>query len=58
MVGEKVRSIDLGTPTGNNFNYVAWDGKNDSGNKVASGVYIGVLKVGGNKALWKMAVIK
>jgi hypothetical protein len=37
---------------------VAWDGKNDSGNKVASGIYIGILKVGGNKAYWKMAVIK
>ena len=47
VVGEKVRTIDLGTPAANTYHYVAWDGKNDSGNKVASGVYIGVLKVGG-----------
>ncbi len=58
VVGEKVRSIDLGTPAGDTYNYVAWDGKNDSGNKVASGVYIGELKSGGSKAFWKMAVIK
>jgi hypothetical protein len=58
VVGEKVRSIDLGIPTGDTYNYVTWDGKNDSGNKVASGLYIGILKVGDNKAFWKMAVIK
>jgi hypothetical protein len=58
VVGEKVRSLDLGiAPTGT-FQYVAWDGKNDSGHKVASGVYIGVLKVGSAKKFWKMAVIK
>ena len=38
--------------------YVDWDGRNSSGNKVASGVYVGVLKVGGVKKIWKMAVIK
>jgi hypothetical protein len=58
VVGEKVRSIDLGTPSGGVYNYVDWDGRNSSGNKVASGVYIGVLKVGGAKKFWKMAVIK
>jgi len=58
VVGEKVRSIDLGTPSGGVYNYVDWDGRNSSGNKVASGVYVGVLKVGGAKKFWKMAVIK
>jgi hypothetical protein len=58
VVGEKVRSIDLGTPAGDTFNYVTWDGKNDAGKNVASGVYVGILKVGGSKAAWKMAVIK
>lgn len=58
ITGNKVRGIDLGTPTAATYHYVTWDGKNDSGSKVASGVYLGVLKVGGEKKVWKMAVIK
>ena len=58
VVGDKVRSISLGSPTADTYHYVSWDGKNDSGNNVASGVYIGMLKVGGSKKTWKMAVIK
>ena len=58
IVGEKVRGLNLGAPTADTYNYVTWDGRNDHGNQVASGVYIGVLKVGGNKAFLKMAVIK
>jgi len=58
VVGEKVRTIDLGVPAADFTHYVAWDGKNDSGRKVASGVYVGILKVGGEKKFWKMAVIK
>ena len=45
-------------PGADTFQYLAWDGKNDSGKKVASGVYIGVLKVGSAKKFFKMAVIK
>ena len=58
VVGEKVRSLNLGVPTGDTYNYVAWDGQNSSGHNVASGIYIGELKVGGNKGFFKMAVIK
>jgi len=58
VVGEKVRSLDLGTPAADTYNYVTWNGHNDAGRKVASGVYIGILKVGGEKKTWKMAVIK
>ncbi len=58
VVGEKVRSIDLGNASEDIYHYVAWDGKNDSGNNVASGVYVGLLKVGDHKKTWKMAVIK
>ena len=58
MAGEKVRTINLGIPPTGTYQYVAWDGKNDYGNKVASGVYIGEIKAGGAKAFWKMAVIK
>lgn len=58
LTGNKVRDIDLGSPARDTYHYVAWDGKNDSGNKVASGVYLGVLKAGDAKKVWKMAVIK
>jgi heterodisulfide reductase subunit C len=40
VVGEKVRSIDLGSRDADTYHYVTWDGKNDSGNKVASGTEI------------------
>jgi flagellar hook assembly protein FlgD len=58
VVGEKVRTLNLGTPAADAYAYVAWDGRNDAGNKVASGVYLGVLDVGGARKFWKMAVIK
>jgi len=58
VVGEKVRTIGLPNPVADSYGYVSWDGRNDAGNKVASGVYIGVLDVGGAKKFWKMAVIK
>lgn len=58
VAGDKVRAISLGSPAADTYHYVSWDGKNDSGNNVASGVYVGMLKVGGAKKTWKMAVIK
>src|SRR5581483_10236580 len=53
VAGEKVRTIHLGIPPTGTYQYVAWDGKNDYGNKVASGVYIGEMKAGGAKKFWK-----
>ncbi|MDE2313971.1 MAG: hypothetical protein KGL04_07340, partial [Elusimicrobia bacterium] len=58
VVGTKVRHIDLGSVSGGNYYYQNWDGTNDAGRDVASGVYFGELKVGGQKAFFKMAVIK
>jgi hypothetical protein len=58
VVGHKVRTIQLGSPAGDSFGYVTWDGTNDAGRQVASGVYIGVLDVGGEKKFFKMAVLK
>ncbi|HVA67032.1 MAG TPA: FlgD immunoglobulin-like domain containing protein [Elusimicrobiota bacterium] len=58
VVGTKVRHIDLGDVSGGNYYYQNWDGTNDAGRDVASGVYFGELKVGGQKAFFKMAVIK
>ncbi|OGR89558.1 MAG: hypothetical protein A2992_03930 [Elusimicrobia bacterium RIFCSPLOWO2_01_FULL_59_12] len=58
LVGEKVRSLNLGAPSTDTYNYVEWNGRNDAGNAVASGVYIGMLKVGSKTKFFKMAVIK
>jgi hypothetical protein len=58
VTGHKVRTIDLGSPAADTYGYLAWDGTNDSGKRVSSGVYIGTLDVGGAKKFWKMAVIK
>ncbi|MBI5209465.1 MAG: hypothetical protein HY927_05760 [Elusimicrobia bacterium] len=56
--GEKVRTIDLGNLTGGQYYYQAWDGRNDSGRDVASGVYVGQIKVGSKVKSFKMALIK
>ncbi len=58
VAGTKVRHIDLGSVSGGNYYYQNWDGTNDDGRDVASGVYFGELKVGGQKTFFKMAVIK
>lgn len=58
VAGEKVRSISLGTLTGGSYFYQPWDGRNDSGRDVASGVYIGQIKVGSRSTFFKMAVVK
>jgi flagellar hook assembly protein FlgD len=41
------------------YYYVDWNGENDSGKDVASGVYIGKLEAGKHKPkFFKMAIIK
>ncbi|MBI3551755.1 MAG: hypothetical protein HY077_04495 [Elusimicrobia bacterium] len=56
--GDRVRTISLGTLAGGNFFYQPWDGRNDAGRDVASGVYIGQVKVGQRSKFFKMALIK
>ncbi|MBI5598039.1 MAG: hypothetical protein HY928_18305 [Elusimicrobia bacterium] len=56
--GERVRTVDLGQLQGGRSYYQAWDGANDAGKDVASGLYIGQVKVGGRSAFFKMAVLK
>ena len=58
VAGEKVRTISMGTVNGGQFLYQPWDGRNDSGRDVASGVYIGQVKVGNRSKFFKMALIK
>lgn len=56
--GEKVRTLSS-TATGGAHYYLEWDGKNDHGSDVASGVYIGRFTIGGsNEKFFKMAVVK
>lgn len=58
IAGELVREMELTGYTAGATSVWPWDGKNDSGREVASGVYIGEVKVGGDKTFFKMAVIK
>lgn len=58
VTGERVRTINAAMTSGSH-NYFEWDGKNDSGAKVASGTYIGRLTIGGgDEKFFKMAVVK
>lgn len=61
LAGEKVRTIDEGARTGGQIYYSEWDGKNDTNQDCASGVYFMLTyldgKKLGNKA-HKMAIIK
>jgi hypothetical protein len=59
VAGELVRSINDGARTGGNHYYTEWDGKNDAGKKVASGVYVVRFTVDNkHEKFCKMAVIK
>ncbi|MBD3271532.1 MAG: hypothetical protein GF384_03210, partial [Elusimicrobia bacterium] len=59
LAGEMVREIDEGDREGGYIYYSEWDGRNDNGSSVASGVYFCMVQVNGDKkALFKMAVIK
>lgn len=56
--GERVKTISLGTISGGRSYYQPWDGTNDSGRDVASGLYVAHVKVGSRSAFFKMAVLK
>ncbi|MFA5140012.1 MAG: hypothetical protein WC728_12335 [Elusimicrobiota bacterium] len=58
VAGELVREIDAGDMPGGLTTYVSWGCLNDSGQNVASGVYIGQVDWGGRKKFFKMALIK
>ena len=58
VAGERVRSMTFTAQSGGKFNYLEWDGRNDAGKDVASGVYIGEAKAGGKKAFFKMGLVK
>ncbi len=58
MAGELVRTLHTDDLTSLTQNYIEWDGTNDHGEKVASGVYIGRLEIGSQTKTFKMAVVK
>ncbi|MBI4397442.1 MAG: carboxypeptidase regulatory-like domain-containing protein [Elusimicrobia bacterium] len=59
MAGELVRTITESASSGGTYYYTPWDGKNDGGKKVASGVYVVRFTLnGGDEKFFKMAVLK
>jgi hypothetical protein len=56
--GEKVRSLTGDAGSGGTAVYIDWDGTNEHGSGVASGVYIGRLTIAGQERFFKMAVLK
>ena len=65
LAGELVREYDCGMLSGadggtgsGTYFYFEWDGRNSAGREVASDVYFGEIKIGGQKKFWKMAVVK
>jgi hypothetical protein len=56
--GRLVRTVDLGSLSGGQVYYQVFDGRNDSGADVASGLYLAVVSVGGHSKTFKMAVLK
>lgn len=57
--GLLVRTLSAAGALGETFNRVEWDGRNDDGRKVASGIYIGRFTLnGGDEKMFKLAVLK
>jgi len=57
LVGQQVRRLLDENKTAGRYT-ISWDGKNDGGIPVASGVYIYQLKVGVNIATSKMILLR
>ncbi len=61
IAGELVRTINEETRDGGYIYFAGWDGRNDGGEKCASGVYLLIPKVNGDTVMdeaLKMAIIK
>ncbi|MDD5302992.1 MAG: FlgD immunoglobulin-like domain containing protein, partial [Elusimicrobia bacterium] len=56
--GRLIRTLDMGTLAAGQSYYQGWDGRNDGGRDVASGLYVGVIEIGSKRKSFKMAVIK
>jgi len=56
-LGEKVRTLVSGIQSAGYYS-VLWDAKNDSGNKIGSGIYIYTLRAGDYNSVKKMILLK
>jgi len=57
MKGKLVRQLNLGVLS-SGLHKVLWDGKNNLGNELSSGIYMVVLEVGGKINIQKISLIK
>ena len=57
MKGRLVRQLSLGV-LGIGSHKVLWDGKNDLGNELPSGIYMMVLELGGELNIQKISLVK
>ena len=57
MLGQKVKTLVSGQQTAKQYK-VQWDGTNDNGAKVASGIYIYQLRTENNIGTKKMILMK
>ena len=53
VVGDLVRELKAAPPDNG---CKVWDGRNDSGMEVASGIYIAIIQGGGSKSVKKLAI--
>jgi hypothetical protein len=59
VAGARVRDLSQSAPIDGTYYYLEWDGRNDGGQSVASGVYLARFTLnGGDEKIFKMAVIK
>jgi hypothetical protein len=57
--GTRVRSLTDEATSGGTYNRLEWDGRNDEGRRVASGVYLARFTLnGGDEKMFKMALLK
>ena len=57
MKGRNIRQMNLGV-LGSGLHKVLWDGKNDFGNELPSGIYMAVLEIGGKANIQKISLVK
>ena len=58
VTGRLIRTLDMGALAAGQSYYLGWDGRNDEGRDVASGLYIGQVEIGSKRKTFKMAVLK
>ena len=57
MKGRNIRKMNLGV-LGTGFHKVFWDGKNNLGSEIPSGIYMAVLEIGGEFNFQKISLVK